>query len=81
MTAFATSSRTRRSRYLIDQFDSNIYPIESDWWSTPPNRDGHKALLPTLIPNLPSSEYKGEGDNVVVLVDNVRDSNYYDQTT
>jgi hypothetical protein len=64
--------------YLIDQFDNNMYPIESDWWSVPPQRDGHKALLPTLIPNLPSSEYKGEGDNIVVLVDNVRDDNFYD---
>jgi hypothetical protein len=64
--------------YLIDQFDNNMYPIESDWWSVPPARNGHSAVLPKLIPNIPSSEYKGEGDNVVVLVDNVRDSNYYD---
>ena len=63
--------------YLIDQFDTNMYPKESDWWGVPPDRNGHNALLPKLIPNLPSSEYKGEGDNIVVLVDNVRDSNYW----
>jgi Immune inhibitor A-like, MAM domain len=62
---------------FIGEFDSNIYPKESEAFSVPPDRDGHKALLPTLIPNLPSSEYKGEGDNIVVLVDNVRDANYY----
>jgi hypothetical protein len=64
--------------YLIGEFDGNMYPIEAEWFDVPPHRDGHKALLPSLIPNLPSSEYKGEGDNVVVLVDNVRDANYYD---
>jgi len=63
---------------LIGEFDGTMYPIEADWFDVPPNRNGHNALLPKLIPNLPSSEYKGEGDNVVVLVDNVRDSNFYD---
>jgi hypothetical protein len=66
---------------FIHEFDSNIYPLESDYFSVPPNRDGKKALLPSLIPNLPSAEYKGEGDNIVTLVDNVRDANYYDPTT
>ena len=65
--------------HLITEFDTNMYPIESDWWGTPPNRNGKHAVLPKLIPNIPSSEYKGEGDNVVVLVDNVRDDNFYDK--
>ena len=64
--------------YFIQQFDGNIYPKESATFSVPPQRDGHNAILPKLIPNLPSSEYKGEGDNIVVLIDNVRDANYYD---
>lgn len=64
--------------YLISEFDGTIYPIEAEWFDVPPNRNGHNAILPKLIPNLPSSEYKGEGDNVVVLVDNVRDTNFYD---
>jgi hypothetical protein len=66
---------------FIKEFDSNIYPKESEAFSVPPSRDGHKALLPSLIPSLPSSEYKGEGDNIVVLVDNVRDANYYEPTS
>jgi len=72
-------------QYLIDQFDNNMYPKESDWWGVPPKRDGNKAILPKALPNIrglgvnvPQSYYKGEGDNIVVLVDNVRDSNYYD---
>ena len=65
--------------YLISEFEGNIYPTESAWWGVPPDRNGHNALLPKLIPNLPSSEYKGEGDNIVILVDNFRDSNWYDR--
>jgi hypothetical protein len=72
-------------QYLINQFDNNMYPVESDWWSTPPFRNGNKSQLPKLLPNIkglgvniPQSYYNGEGDNVVILVDNVRDSNYYD---
>lgn len=64
--------------YLIDEFDNNMYPIESDWWSTPPNRNGNKAALAKQL-GFPQNYYRGEGDNVVVLVDNVRDSNFYDQ--
>jgi hypothetical protein len=66
---------------FINEFDSNILPKESEAFSVAPARDGHKAVLPTLIPNLPSSEYKGEGDNTVVLIDNVRDANYYEPTS
>jgi hypothetical protein len=65
---------------FIHEFDSKIYPLESQYFSVPPDRDGKKAFLPTLIPSLPSSEYKGEGDNIVTLVDNVRDANFYDPT-
>lgn len=64
--------------YLIDQFDNNMYPIESDWWSTLPNRKGNKATLTRLL-GFPQNYYRGEGDNVVVLVDNVRDDNWYDE--
>lgn len=66
---------------FIHEFDGNIYPKESATFSVPPARNGHNAVLPKLIPSLPSSEYKGEGDNIVTLVDNVRDANYYDPTT
>ena len=72
--------------HLISEFDTNMFPIESAWWSEGPNRTGKNAILPKLFNgkrgqgglNIPDSTYNGEGDNVVVLVDNVRDSNYYD---
>ncbi|MEO8518650.1 MAG: peptidase M6 [Dermatophilaceae bacterium] len=65
---------------FIHEFDSNIYPKESATFSVPPSRDGHNAILPGLVPNLPSSEYKGEGNKIVTLVDNVRDANYFNPT-
>jgi Immune inhibitor A peptidase M6 len=58
--------------YLIDEFDNNILPKESEAFSIAPNRDGSHALLGA--PFHPG----GEGDNTVVLIDNVRDDNFYD---
>jgi hypothetical protein len=58
---------------LIHEFDTNMYPKESAAFSVPPLRDGSHAQLgpPTYHP-------QGEGDNIVVLIDNVRDDNFYD---
>ncbi|MDQ3217459.1 MAG: immune inhibitor A [Actinomycetota bacterium] len=63
--------------YLIDEFDTNMYPKESQVFSVPPARDGANAVLPELV-DLPADYYAGEGDNIVVLIDNVRDDNFYD---
>jgi Immune inhibitor A peptidase M6 len=59
--------------YLINEFDTNIYPKESTAFSVPPNRDGTGGFAP-------DARYhpQGDGDNIVVLVDNVRDDNFYD---
>jgi len=58
--------------YLVGEFDDNILPIESEAFSVAPDRDGSHALLGA--PFHPG----GEGDNTVVLIDNVRDDNFYD---
>jgi Immune inhibitor A peptidase M6 len=58
--------------YLIEQFDDNIYPKESEAFSVPPDRDGSHAQLGAPF------HPQGEGDNIVVLIDNVRDDNFYD---
>lgn len=63
--------------YFIEEFDENILPKESEAFSVAPERDGTAAELPGLI-GLPTDYYAGEGDNTVVLVDNVRDANWYD---
>ncbi len=64
--------------YLIDEFDTRIYPRESQTLSVPPSRDGAEAQLvqdPEL--ELPADYYSGDGDKIVVLVDNFRDSSFY----
>jgi hypothetical protein len=63
--------------YLIDEFDSNMYPVESQAFSVAPDRNGSNAILPEEV-DLPANYYRGQGDNTVVLVDNVRDDNFYD---
>jgi hypothetical protein len=68
--------------YLADQFESNIYPKESAEFSVPPNRDGTHARRGE--PDTPFSltggdnYYAGNGERIVILVDNVRDDNYND---
>ncbi|HEY8192877.1 MAG TPA: hypothetical protein VIF36_03030, partial [Gaiellaceae bacterium] len=57
---------------LIRAFDKVIYPRESAVFSTPPTRDGARALVgPPFHP-------QGAGNRVVVLVDNIRDEAYFD---
>jgi len=54
---------------LITEFDGNMYPKETEAFSTPPDRDGTNAQL--------SGDFTGDGDDTVALIDNVRDDNYY----
>jgi Immune inhibitor A peptidase M6 len=61
-----------QARYLADQFDTRMYPRESEAFSVPPSRDGSKA-----DPALAGLDFTGDGDKIVTLVDNVRDANYY----
>ncbi|HEU4354809.1 MAG TPA: peptidase M6 [Actinomycetota bacterium] len=64
-------------QYLLDELDGNIYPRESDLYSVAPPRDGMDAPLADLLA-LPPDYYAGDGDQIVVLVDNFRDDNFYD---
>jgi hypothetical protein len=70
----------KQVRYFIKQFGNNIYPKMSDAFSVPPRRNGKKATLDDQLKdaNIPKNYWKGQGDNIVVLVDNVRDANFYD---
>ena len=63
--------------YLIDEFDNNMYPIESDAFSVGPPLDGRRAPLADIL-ELPPGYYRGPGDRIVALIDNVRDENFYD---
>ena len=63
--------------YLIDEFDSNMYPKESHLFSVAPDRNGAQAPLAEIL-ELPPGYYRGDGDNIVTLIDNVRDDQFYD---
>ena len=65
---------------FIHQFDSNMYPKESEAFSVAPDRDGSNTKLKKLYTQfygLPNRSYSGHGDRTVTLIDNVRDSNFY----
>jgi hypothetical protein len=58
---------------LVHEFDTNILPKESVAFSVAPARDGSHTILP-----VPPFNPAGDGNKTVVLVDNVRDDNFYD---
>lgn len=66
-----------QAQYMTEEFDSNIYPTEVDFFGEPDFHDGSNALLPGLV-GLPSDYYADPQGRQVVLVSNVRDENYYD---
>jgi Immune inhibitor A peptidase M6 len=72
-----TTVTDEQVNYLIDQFDSNIYPTESELFSVPPDRNGFKAVA-TKVFHVSSNYYRGDGDDIVALIDNVRDDNFKD---
>ena len=67
-----------QARYLSSEFAENIYPKESKAFSKPPDRNGSDAIHRRFGINLPRDYFKGDGDNIVILVDNVKDDNWYD---
>lgn len=69
---------------FVSEFDTNIYPAESETFSTPPDRDGAGGADLAGQLGLPADYWQvsgGQADDIVVLVDNVRDANYYDPST
>ncbi|MGO4258461.1 choice-of-anchor J domain-containing protein [Marmoricola sp. RAF53] len=69
---------------FVHEFDTNIYPSESATFSTPPNRDGTGGADLAGQVGLPEDYWKvdaSQSDDIVVLVDNVKDANYYDPGT
>jgi hypothetical protein len=67
--------------YLVDQFDTNIYPKESQFWRTPLERNGSDAILDDLL-GLPADTYQSSDgqDRVIAMVSNVRDEAFFDPT-
>ena len=66
---------------MLNEFDTNIWPKESAAFSVPPDRNGSDEIITSLVPPAIAAlmHPQGAGDRVVILVDNVRDENYYDE--
>ncbi len=63
---------------LRDEFDSNIYPKDTSFFGTPDTLDGSNSLL-VDYGYFPEGYYE-DNDKVIMLVDNIKDENYYDST-
>lgn len=63
---------------LRDEFDNNIYPKATEFFGVPDILDGSNSPLPSLLGW--SEDYYTGSDKVIMLVDNVKDENYYDST-
>ncbi len=59
---------------LRDEFDSNIYPVATEFFGTPDSLDGSDSPLPGMV-GLPDGYYEGS-DKVIMLVDNVQDEGW-----
>jgi hypothetical protein len=67
--------------YLADEFDSNIYPLVTDYFGMPDFHDGSGAIFPYFFdPPLPADTYYDEPGKNIVLVSNIRDENYYNSS-
>jgi hypothetical protein len=55
---------------LITAFDEDMFPVESELFSTPPDRDGTNPQV--------GLDFTGDGDKILTLVMNIRDENYFD---
>ncbi len=65
-----------QAEYMLGQFEDNILPKETDFFRAPDEHDGSGAYLPGLL-GLPSDYYYDAAGRTVILVENVRDDNYY----
>jgi immune inhibitor A len=65
--------------YMTGQFNNNILPKETSFFGPPNALDGTYALLPSLL-GLPADYYVDPTGRQIILVENIRDENYYDST-
>jgi len=66
-----------QAAYLLDEFDTNMYPTETEFFGTPDLHDGTNSVLEAWGYFDPGYFYN-EAGRQVVLVSNVRDDAYYD---
>lgn len=66
---------------LRDEFDSNIYLKDTEFFGTPDSHSGENSLLSDwgYVPENYYTPADGK-ERIMMLVDNIRDENYYDST-
>lgn len=64
---------------VIDAYDNNIYQKDTDFFGMPDSHTGENAALPGIM-GWSQDYYKPVDGNerLIILVDNIRDENYYD---
>lgn len=65
--------------YLLDQFDTNIYPTDTTYFGTPDYHDGVYSLL-AAWGYVPEDYYVEENGRNMIMVSNVRDESYYNSS-
>lgn len=63
--------------YLIEEYETNMLPRMAEVFAAAPERDGSNAFLPAMM-GLPEDYYAYGGSRNIILVDNIRDQNFYD---
>ena len=63
--------------YMLGEFQTNIRPTDTDWFGEPLKRTGDNGALAGIL-GLHQNAYKNNQGRDVILVDNVRDDNFYD---
>ncbi|QGH36756.1 peptidase M6 [Gracilibacillus salitolerans] len=56
--------------YLLNEFDENMYEQEVEFFDAPAERKGEQAIFPEY--------HQDDSGRVVILIDNIKDDNYYD---
>jgi len=64
--------------YMLGEFENNIRPTDTDWFGEPIKRTGDNGALLGAPFNFNKNTYKNNQGRDVILVDNVRDDNFYD---
>ncbi|WP_214480572.1 choice-of-anchor J domain-containing protein [Bacillus sp. SM2101] len=62
---------------LRDEFDNNIYPVETEFFGQSDFLTGEQAQLPAIL-DLPEDYYLSEEGKNIMLVDNIVDENFND---
>jgi hypothetical protein len=59
---------------LRDEFETNIFPVDTQFFGAPDALDGSSAALPGML-GLPADYYAGS-DKVILLIDNIKDAGW-----